>query len=82
MMTKHFSKSWGPQPRMLSPNIRLSMSQCVMNFFVIKPFAYRFPSYLQAAEASLESLQNAVINGSTSSTPEVKYTPTQRQVLY
>ncbi|KAH9995259.1 hypothetical protein BJV77DRAFT_1066350 [Russula vinacea] len=49
---------------------------------VISKDSIKFPSYLQAAEASLESLQNAVINGSTSSTPEwLRVTTIQTSIL-
>ncbi|KAH9995233.1 hypothetical protein BJV77DRAFT_1066329 [Russula vinacea] len=40
---------------------------------IISRDSNRFPAHLQAAEASLESLQTAVINGSTGSTPEDRH---------
>jgi hypothetical protein len=65
MMTGHFSKRWRRKSKTLFSTIRMSMFQCVTNFFVID-LVHRFPTYVNAIKAPLEELQNAVISDPSS----------------
>ena len=72
MMTKHFSKIRVPKSKTFS-TIRMSPSQCVMDFLVID-LVHRFPTYVNAIKTPLNELQDAVISGS-SPAPEVSAYP-------
>jgi hypothetical protein len=73
MMTKHFSKRWGPKSKPFSPKIRISMFQCVTDFLVID-LVHRFPTYVHDIKTPLDELQEDVINSSPR-TPAVSAHP-------